>query len=378
MTLDKPQVGREHTIVDTTVVTESLPAKSSVIADASSPDWANAPLNSVRDVTLSDGTTIRFTKHQTGWNGRELTAKEQKQLFKPNKPSSQLGKPYTGYTYCASCKSSHATGQHTMPNNTTKTTTTTSTTYVSHDHDGLTCIYECKNGARLYGANKFGLKYSKPEVVLDMAGNIKCNFIKSAPRKYNVLKKFVTNPEPEVIDLDWDDYGTPPVTFEFWTTLLELLAGKNVTMTCWGGHGRTGTAMAALMIADGVEPEAAMRHIWNRYCDRAIETAGQENYLLALVGKEPVVMTNVTTTDKVYSNWEQDPKDGGSTHHKDCRCTSCEYDRVLRIEQIANQAAIEKAEEDEADAAQGQYYMFNAKSQEEEFERYQEWARSCL
>ena len=59
-------------------------------------------------------------------------------------------------------------------------------------------------------------------------------------------------------------------------------AGRLVEIGCHAGHGRTGMALAALMILAGFDAETAMLRVWNGYCDQAIETSGQERYLLHL------------------------------------------------------------------------------------------------
>jgi hypothetical protein len=58
--------------------------------------------------------------------------------------------------------------------------------------------------------------------------------------------------------------------------------GRFVDVGCHAGHGRTGMALAALMILAGHDVEVAMSKVWNDYCGQAIETVGQERYLLNL------------------------------------------------------------------------------------------------
>lgn len=52
-----------------------------------------------------------------------------------------------------------------------------------------------------------------------------------------------------------------------------------VEIGCHAGHGRTGMALAALMILAGFDAETAMLKVWNQYCEQAIETNGQARYL---------------------------------------------------------------------------------------------------
>jgi hypothetical protein len=63
-------------------------------------------------------------------------------------------------------------------------------------------------------------------------------------------------------------------------------AGHRVLVCCTGGHGRTGTfiaAMIALAEADGVDPIEAVRA---RHCDHAVETFGQIKAVFAVRGQE--------------------------------------------------------------------------------------------
>lgn len=59
-------------------------------------------------------------------------------------------------------------------------------------------------------------------------------------------------------------------------------AGRFVEIGCHAGHGRTGMALAALLILAGFDADTAMLKVWNDYCDQAIETNAQERYLLDL------------------------------------------------------------------------------------------------
>jgi Protein-tyrosine phosphatase len=83
------------------------------------------------------------------------------------------------------------------------------------------------------------------------------------------------------IQLDWPDFGIPIIKLDFWGELLKHIKQhkSKVLIFCMGGHGRTGTALAALMIADGYQPQVAKDWIWKNYCRKAIESTGQEAYL---------------------------------------------------------------------------------------------------
>jgi hypothetical protein len=56
-------------------------------------------------------------------------------------------------------------------------------------------------------------------------------------------------------------------------------AGERVEVACRGGIGRTGTALAALCILDGLAPRAAVTWVRGHYHPRAVETPGQRRWL---------------------------------------------------------------------------------------------------
>ena len=57
------------------------------------------------------------------------------------------------------------------------------------------------------------------------------------------------------------------------------LAGERVEISCKGGIGRTGTALAALAIIDGLPTEQAVGGVRQHYHHRAVETPWQKRWL---------------------------------------------------------------------------------------------------
>ena len=90
---------------------------------------------------------------------------------------------------------------------------------------------------------------------------------------------------PEVVRFNWEDHGIPPVGYQFWVDLMRLLPEGHVIICCIGSHGRTGTAMASLLVAGNpsVTAKKAIEEIRAIHCDRCIETTGQEDYIAGLV-----------------------------------------------------------------------------------------------
>jgi hypothetical protein len=56
-------------------------------------------------------------------------------------------------------------------------------------------------------------------------------------------------------------------------------AGERVEAACHGGIGRTGTALAALAILDGLSPREALTWVRGSYHRRAVETPWQRRWL---------------------------------------------------------------------------------------------------
>ena len=56
-------------------------------------------------------------------------------------------------------------------------------------------------------------------------------------------------------------------------------AGERVEVGCRGGVGRTGTALAALAVLDGLRPEQAVAWVRAGYHPRAVETPWQRRWL---------------------------------------------------------------------------------------------------
>lgn len=59
-----------------------------------------------------------------------------------------------------------------------------------------------------------------------------------------------------------------------------LRQGKTVDVGCIGGHGRTGTMLATILVLQGVSGREAVERVWDSYCREAIETQRQVNFVL--------------------------------------------------------------------------------------------------
>lgn len=86
-------------------------------------------------------------------------------------------------------------------------------------------------------------------------------------------------PYPAVI-VDWIDrsgLGNGTLTYLVGFVSKHLYAGKQIDIGCHGGHGRTGTLLACLLVKfENLTPEQAIKEVRTRYCKEAIESKSQE------------------------------------------------------------------------------------------------------
>lgn len=82
----------------------------------------------------------------------------------------------------------------------------------------------------------------------------------------------------------WPDFGLPLDPADALDAITETLrrarAGERVEVGCRGGVGRTGTALAALAILDGVPRREAVAYVRAGYHPKAVETPWQRGWLL--------------------------------------------------------------------------------------------------
>lgn len=83
--------------------------------------------------------------------------------------------------------------------------------------------------------------------------------------------------------LDWPDFsvpGDPALVVAVLESLLDRArSGQRVEIGCYGAHGRTGTALAAMAILTGTAPSDAVGWVRATYCERAVETPEQEAFV---------------------------------------------------------------------------------------------------
>lgn len=119
----------------------------------------------------------------------------------------------------------------------------------------------------------------------------------------------------------WPDYSIPDgsvrtLAEQFRWLLHQVKTGELVEIGCIGGHGRTGSVAAALLVVQGVPAAEALARVRSTYCVEAVETNTQERLLYRL--DEIVNGRSYTYTDKPdLTRWPDDKEyDAGWTEWK--------------------------------------------------------------
>lgn len=164
------------------------------------------------------------------------------------------------------------------------------TGWESHKHSADVVVFE-HEGKQLFAGNGHSIdeKSGKWGLIIDLAGVIQVPkpsaFIREdMPSRFKALKDHLDKDETlpsEILRLYWNDMGTPPAGIDFWSHMWMLLPEKTA-ICCVGGHGRTGTAIASLMIAAGVDYYTALEDVRVKHCNKAVESLSQEQYLHAI------------------------------------------------------------------------------------------------
>lgn len=83
--------------------------------------------------------------------------------------------------------------------------------------------------------------------------------------------------------IDWPDFGipaNPKLAYHQIKSAYSLSKKINVEIGCIGAHGRTGTILACMSIIDmDLNPNHAIEFVRDTYCNCAIETSKQENFV---------------------------------------------------------------------------------------------------
>lgn len=123
------------------------------------------------------------------------------------------------------------------------------------------------------------------------------------------LRKAIPTPAIPTIYVPWyDGRGLPQPTLKWLIRAIldEMEKDKLVELGCGGGHGRTGTILACLLIeAEGLDPKDAINAVRERYCDEAVESLSQVTTIYAFAGEDWIRATNewseLNTSQSLYT-----------------------------------------------------------------------------
>lgn len=174
------------------------------------------------------------------------------------------------------------------------------TTYVACKHFPKDVLFDI-DGVDVYAGEKYELKNCRQSewpnaLFVNCMGSAAFepkafkNPVKTLPDKLKDAgldaQEWTFAPEvmPDEMVIDWTDRGMPELRAAWWREFPKLVkeAGyKEMVVFCFGGHGRTGTALASLMIANGIEkdPIKAIEWVRKNHCSKAIEGSEQELYI---------------------------------------------------------------------------------------------------
>jgi protein-tyrosine phosphatase len=105
----------------------------------------------------------------------------------------------------------------------------------------------------------------------------------ATPADFTLVLADGPRPDWEYREVRWPDFGVPADTTDAVAALRDAWrraqAGLRVEAACLGGAGRTGTALAALAVLDGLDRRAAVDWVRAGYLHRAVETPWQARWL---------------------------------------------------------------------------------------------------
>jgi protein-tyrosine phosphatase len=123
-----------------------------------------------------------------------------------------------------------------------------------------------------------------PEVGFYLDGSWASAVLVSSP---GFRPPFVSRKRTQIVIYPWPDLGIPRDPRRFKRALRWVLeqasGGRRVEVGCAGGHGRTGTTLAGLLVIQGMNPREAVRRVRRSYCDEAIESREQASMIRRLV-----------------------------------------------------------------------------------------------
>lgn len=161
----------------------------------------------------------------------------------------------------------------------------------SIDHANPFLVFTLTGGGlNIYAGGAIKTKWAKPDprpgntgVLLDLADVWNVSSVISAPG----IEGFATPHVPRIA-IRWADYGAPVVSKAEWGRIADLVKKfGGATISCQGGHGRTGTCLAILGCLLGLIPENMdpIKYVRKVYCNKAVESKEQVRYVHEITGR---------------------------------------------------------------------------------------------
>lgn len=122
-------------------------------------------------------------------------------------------------------------------------------------------------------------------------------------------------PHHPIVGLSWPDRKRPTTDVEEMVAMCSWVLkaakeGLRIEFGCIGGHGRTGTALACLLVAQGLNPYEAVVRLWDDehpeeggYCTKAVEDPSQLTYIGDVYEEIHGKWVMTTEQQKEYSEW---------------------------------------------------------------------------
>lgn len=162
-------------------------------------------------------------------------------------------------------------------------------------HTGDIPVWEGPRGITISGARASQADLVDAEVLVDLSGSISSspgNRLSGDKELVKALEKHTGH--PRLLKIHWPDYSAPSTLHApFWSALWSTLPdGARATFCCLGSHGRTGTALASMILVDSasrlgvaLDGYEAADVVRQRHCSKAVESATQETYLAKLAAE---------------------------------------------------------------------------------------------
>lgn len=160
-------------------------------------------------------------------------------------------------------------------------TSTSKSTYVSCKHSREK-HFELEGGLHIFGSAYRDVKFitdAEVDVGVYMTDSWGLFPLVSPGLKIPWATKYIT----KQVVLEWPDFGLPdddmPMVAIIQWMLAEMTAGKKFETGCLGGHGRTGTMLALLLVAQGLTPGKAIQRVRKDHCSKGVENKKQAEYV---------------------------------------------------------------------------------------------------